>query len=189
MSEKIFAGIDEAGRGPLAGRVYAACVILDKNKKIQGLRDSKKLSESKRNILYQEIKEKSLSYGIAYAEPQEIDEINILRATFLAMKRAVEKINVEFDYIFVDGNIFPFKNQYEGEAVVKGDDKIEEIMAASILAKVERDAYMLEMNVLYPEYSFDKHKGYPTKLHSELIKKFGVTPIHRKTFCKVKEFI
>jgi ribonuclease HII len=186
---KIILGIDEAGRGPLAGRVYAACVILKKGIKIPGLSDSKKLSSLKREILYEEIINKSLSYSIEYATNEEIDAINILNATFLAMNRAIEKINVNFDYILVDGNIYPFKNKYNGEAIIRGDATINEIMAASILAKVERDKYMLEMDLKYPQYEFYKHKGYPTKLHRDLIKKFGPSPIHRKTFKGVKEYI
>ena len=189
MNEKIIVGIDEAGRGPLAGRVYAACVVLDKNNKISGLNDSKKLSENRRNILYKEIKEKAAGYGIAYAESDEIDKLNILQATFLAMRRSIENLKVKFDFVLIDGNIFPFKNEFNGEAIVKGDSKIEEIMAASILAKVERDLYMYDMAKLYPQYFFEKHKGYPTKLHSEMIEKHGVLPIHRKTFSKVKEFV
>lgn len=179
---KIVVGIDEAGRGPLAGRVYAACVILNKDKEIIGLNDSKKLDHNTRLILYEEILKKSICCGIAYADPEEIDRLNILQATFLAMERALLKLNYNFDYVLIDGNIFPFKNKYKGEAIVKGDTKIPEIMAASILAKVERDLYMLEMDRQFPEYNFRKHKGYPTKEHIELIKKFGVSPIHRKTF-------
>ena len=186
--KQILVGIDEAGRGPLAGRVYAASVILDASKKISGLNDSKKLSHEKRSELYYEIKEKSLSYGIAYCSNEEIDKINILNASFLAMKRSLEKINTSFDYVLVDGNIFPFGIDIKGEAVVKGDSKVEEIMAASILAKVERDLYMEKMNDKYPEYGFEKHKGYPTKLHFELLKKYGPCPIHRKTFKGVKDF-
>lgn len=189
MEDRIVVGIDEAGRGPLAGRVYAACVVLDKNKKVTGLNDSKKLSETRRNFLYHEIKDKALGYGISYAEADEIDNINILQATFLAMRRALGQLKVNFNYIMVDGNIYPFKDLYDGEAVIKGDSKIEEIMAASILAKVERDSYMYDISKLYPHYHFDKHKGYPTKLHSEMIQKYGILPFHRKTFCKVREFV
>jgi len=176
----VIVGVDEAGRGPLAGSVYAAAVILDNSKKIEGLNDSKKLSPKKRDALYSEIKEKAI-FGIAFATNEEIDKINILNATFLAMKRAIEQIKIKFDYVYVDGNIYPFKD-FKGEALVKGDSKIEEIMAASILAKVERDNYMLNMDKLYPEYQFFKHKGYPTKLHKELINKYGLSPIHRKSF-------
>jgi len=176
----VIVGVDEAGRGPLAGNVYAAAVILDNHKKIIGLNDSKKLSHKKRESLYDEIKEKAV-FGIAFATNEEIDKINILNATFLAMQRAIDQIKIKFDYVYVDGNIYPFKN-LKGEAVIKGDSKIEEIMAASILAKVERDRYMVDMDNLYPEYQFFKHKGYPTKLHVELIDKYGLSPIHRKSF-------
>jgi ribonuclease HII len=186
---KIIIGIDEAGRGPLAGSVYAASVILNPEKKITGLNDSKKLSPSKRFELYKEIKEKALDYGIAFATYEEIDQINILQATFLAMRRSLEKIKSDFNYILVDGNQFPFSKTHQGEAIIKGDSKIEEIMAASILAKVERDLYMEQMHLQYPEYQFDKHKGYPTALHFELIKKYGPCPIHRKTFRGVKEHL
>ncbi len=179
-ADMIIVGVDEAGRGPLAGRVYAAAVILDPTKKIDGLNDSKKLSEKQREALYYEIKERSV-FGISFATNEEIDKINILNATFLAMRRALEQIKTKFDHIYVDGNIYPFK-EFKGEAVVKGDSKIEAIMAASILAKVERDNHMLEMDKLYPEYQFFKHKGYPTKLHVELLNKHGHSPIHRKSF-------
>jgi RNase HII (EC 3.1.26.4) len=180
--QKIIVGIDEAGRGPLAGRVYAAAVILNPEKNIENLNDSKKLDHNTRLKLFDQIIKNCISYGIAFAEPEEIDRLNILQATFLAMERALIKINCKFDYVLVDGNIFPFKNRYYGEAIIKGDTKIKEIMAASILAKVERDLYMIEMSKLFPQYNFEKHKGYPTKEHFELIKKFGISPIHRKTF-------
>ncbi len=179
---KIIVGIDEAGRGPLAGRVYAAAVILNPEKKIENLNDSKKLNHSTRLKLFDEIIKNSLSYGIAFASPEEIEEINILQATFLAMRRALSQITIKFDYILIDGNIFPFKNEYPGEAIIKGDTKIPEIMAASILAKVSRDLYMIEMSKQFPQYNFEKNKGYPTKEHLELIKKFGYSPIHRKNF-------
>lgn len=180
--QKIIVGIDEAGRGSLAGRVYAAAVILNPKKKIEGLNDSKKLNHNIRLKLFEEIVKKSVSFGIGYANPEEIDQLNILQATFLAMRRALLQIKSDFDYIFVDGNIFPFKDEYAGEAIIKGDAKITEIMAASILAKVERDLYMIKMSKLFPPYSFEKNKGYPTKEHIKLIKEFGYSPIHRKTF-------
>ena len=182
------AGVDEAGRGPLAGRVYAAAVILgEEGLHIDGLNDSKKLSEKKRLALYPIIKEKALAYCVAYADENEIDRLNILQATFLAMRRAVAGLNVKYDYIKVDGNKYPFDTP--GEAVVKGDSKVKEIMAASILAKVERDLYMLEMDKIYPEYKFAEHKGYPTVLHVEMLRKYGICPIHRKTFGIVKDFL
>ena len=186
---EIIVGIDEAGRAPLAGRVYAAAVILQPECPISGLNDSKKIPHEKRKILYKEIIEKSIAYGVAYAETDEIESINILQATFLAMKRALEKIEHKFHKVLVDGNIYPFKNNYHGEAIIKGDTKIPEIMAASILAKVDRDYYMFDMDKLYPDYQFAKHKGYPTKLHRDLIKKHGPSPIHRRGFKGVKEFI
>jgi ribonuclease HII len=186
--EKIIVGLDEAGRGPLAGNVYAAAVILNPSKKINGLRDSKKLSEEKRTQLYYEIKEKAQAYGIAFTTHEEIDRINILQASFLAMRRSLSQINCKYDYLKVDGNIYPFIDICLGEAIIKGDDKIEEIMAASILAKVERDLYMNKMHLEFPQYRFNQHKGYPTKLHRELIKQFGPCPIHRKTFQGVSEY-
>ncbi len=186
--EKIIVGVDEAGRGPLAGRVYAAAVILgESGMTIEGLNDSKQLSAKKRDILYEEIINKAAAFGIGYADEKEIDKINILQATFLAMRRAVEQLNLHYDYIMVDGNKYPFDSP--GEAVVKGDSKIKEIMAASILAKVSRDHYMLEMAQLYPQYEFEKHKGYGSARHIELLQKFGPSPIHRLTFGKVKELV
>ena len=186
---EIIVGIDEAGRAPLAGRIYAAAVILKPESSIIGLNDSKKIPQKTRELLYNEIIKKSLAYGIGFAETDEIESINILQATFLAMKRALEKIDHNFHKVLVDGNIYPFKNDYHGEAIIKGDTKIPEIMAASILAKVDRDNYMFDMDRLYPDYQFAKHKGYPTKLHRDLIKKHGPSPIHRRSFKGVKEFI
>jgi ribonuclease HII len=184
--KEIVVGIDEAGRGPLAGRVYAGAVILDEAKYIDNLTDSKKLSHKERICLYDEIRNKAVSFGVGFASVEEIDRINILQATFLAMRRALDSLNSGYDYVLVDGNVFPFKN-LRGEAIVKGDGKVREIMAASIAAKVERDLYMMEMSKLYPQYEFDKHKGYPTKRHVELLLKYGASPIHRKTFGIVKE--
>ena len=186
--DAIIAGVDEAGRGPLAGPVCAAAVILH-GVQIEGLNDSKKLSERKRELLFDEIIQKSVAYAIAWASPEEIDRLNILQATFLAMQRAVEKLQIEPTFIQVDGNRYPATLKIPGEAVVKGDSKIQEIMAASILAKVSRDRYMLKMAEIYPQYNFTKHKGYPTAEHRDAIKQFGVSPIHRKTFGGVKEFL
>jgi ribonuclease HII len=186
--KKIIVGIDEAGRGPLAGRVYAAAVILNPQKKILNLQDSKKINCHQREKLYNEIINNSIAYGIDYATIEEIENLNILNATFLAMQRALNNIKNKFDIILVDGNIYPFDQKTTGKAIIKGDSIIPEIMAASILAKVERDNYMIEMDKIYPNYLFSKHKGYPTKLHRELILKFGPSPIHRKTFKGVKEF-
>jgi len=179
----IICGIDEAGRGPLAGPVYAAAVILPPDCVIDGLNDSKKLTEKKREKLFDEIKEKALAYGIASADEKEIDEINILNATFLAMKRAVDSLSVKPDLALVDGNQKPHTG-IEEVTVVKGDAKSMSIAAASVLAKVSRDRFMLETAEKYPQYEFEKHKGYGTKLHYEKIAQYGVCEIHRRTFLK-----
>lgn len=178
-------GIDEAGRGPLAGPVVAACVILKDECLIPGLDDSKKLSEKKREEMFDKIIENSVSYGIGEASPSEIDELNILQATFLAMKRACEKAGVTHnDLVIVDGNGIPKGFPCAVKCIVKGDGKSACIAAASILAKVTRDRQMKEISKIYPEYNFEKHKGYPTKAHYEKIKEFGVLKIHRKSFLK-----
>lgn len=174
-------GIDEAGRGPLAGPVYAAAVILPDGLEIPGLNDSKKLTEKKREALFDEICQKAIAYGIGCASEQEIDEINILQATYLAMRRAVEQLSVPADYALVDGNRMP-PLAIPGETVVKGDAKSASIAAASILAKVSRDRVMLLMDPVYPQYQFAKHKGYGTKVHREALLTYGPCPIHRKTF-------
>ncbi|OGT96915.1 MAG: ribonuclease HII [Gammaproteobacteria bacterium RIFOXYB2_FULL_38_6] len=179
------AGVDEAGRGPLAGPVVAAAVILDPNKPIQGLRDSKQLSPSKRESLFTEIINKALAFAFGQAEAEEIDAINILQASLLAMRRAVLNLFVEPARVLVDGNQKPHL-PYEVDAIVKGDQKIEAISAASILAKVSRDRQMLEYHLQYPDYGFDQHKGYPTKDHMTALQKFGITPLHRKSFAPVK---
>ncbi len=179
----IICGIDEAGRGPLAGPVYAAAVILPPDCVIDGLNDSKKLTEKKRERLFDEIKEKALAYGIASADEKEIDEINILNATFLAMKRAVNSLSVKPDLALVDGNQKPHTG-IEEVTVVKGDAKSMSIAAASVLAKVSRDRFMLETAKEYPQYEFERHKGYGTKLHYEKIAQYGVCEIHRRTFLK-----
>lgn len=180
---KVICGIDEAGRGPLAGPVYAAAVILPFGLEIDGLNDSKKLSEKKREQLFDIICEKAVSYSIGIATEREIDEINILQATFLAMRRAVDGLDVKPDYALIDGNQHP-NLSIPDETVVKGDGKSMSIAAASILAKVSRDRFMLEKAKEYPEYCFEKHKGYGTKLHYEMIEKYGVSDIHRKSFLK-----
>lgn len=181
---KIVCGVDEAGRGPLAGPVCAACVVLPAGTVIEGVNDSKKLSEKKRDVLYDVVKEQALDYGIAFASEKEIDEINILQATFLAMRRAVESLTVVTpDIALIDGNKTPGLSIAE-RSIIKGDAKSANIAAASILAKVTRDRYMLEMAEKYPEYQFQKHKGYGTKLHYEMIERYGISPIHRKTFLK-----
>lgn len=179
----IICGVDEAGRGPLAGPVYAAAVILPPDCVIEGLNDSKKLTEKKREALFDEIKEKALAYGIASADEKEIDEINILNATFLAMKRAIASLSVRPDLALIDGNQKPHTDIEEVTAI-KGDAKSMSIAAASVLAKVSRDRFMLEMAEKYPQYEFARHKGYGTKLHYERIAQYGVCDIHRRTFLK-----
>lgn len=181
---QVICGIDEAGRGPLAGPVCAAAVILPLGTEIEGLNDSKKLTEKKREALFSIIQEKAVAYGIGFASEQEIDEINILNATFLAMRRAVEAMGILPDLLLIDGNQKPKIGIGEEVTVVKGDMKSVSIAAASVLAKVSRDRYMLEQAQKYPQYAFEKHKGYGTKLHYEKIAEFGVSPIHRKTFLK-----
>lgn len=176
-------GIDEAGRGPLAGPVCAAAVILPLDCAIEGLDDSKKLSEARREALFDIVKEKALSYGIGWANEQEIDEMNILQATFLAMCRAVEAMLLPADYALVDGNRMP-PLAIPGETIVKGDSKCACIAAASILAKVSRDRLLREWDLQYPGYGFAKHKGYGTKAHYEAIKKYGLLPVHRRSFLK-----
>ncbi|MBQ7639086.1 MAG: ribonuclease HII [Clostridia bacterium] len=180
---KIICGVDEAGRGPLAGPVFAAAVILPEGLEDIGLNDSKKLSEKKRDELFDVIKEKALAWCVASADENEIDDLNILNATFLAMKRAVDGLNLRPDLAFIDGNRKP-NTGVEEITIVKGDSKSISVAAASILAKVSRDRYMLELDRLYPEYEFKKHKGYPTKLHYEKIKEHGISPVHRISFLK-----
>lgn len=182
------AGVDEVGRGCLAGPVVAAAVILDPNRPIKGLRDSKKLSAKKRDELAEEIKEKALAWSVAAMGPEVIDKINILQATLEAMKAAVEKLPVEPDFVQVDGNKLP-KWKWLSEAVVKGDDKVEWISAASIIAKTTRDGYMCKIAELYPQYGFEHHVGYGTAEHIKALKAYGPTPIHRKTFAPVREVI
>ena len=180
---KLICGVDEAGRGPLAGPVCAAAVILPAGVEIPGLNDSKKLTDKKRRELFPIIKEKAIAYGIAFADEQEIDEINILQATFLAMERAVSQISVQPEFILIDGN----RNRDFGvpsATVVHGDSLSASIAAASILAKVTRDDVMLQMAEQYPGYGFEIHKGYGTKAHYAAIESLGVCPIHRMTFLK-----
>lgn len=179
----VICGVDEAGRGPLAGDVYAAAVIFDNDVYIEGLNDSKKLTEKKRELLYDEIISKAKAYCIAAASVEEIETINILQATFLAMKRAVEGLGVTPELALIDGNRMPALD-CPMQTVVKGDSLSASIAAASILAKVSRDRYMSEIAEKYPEYCFEKHKGYGTKLHNELILKYGLSPVHRMSFLK-----
>ncbi len=185
----LVAGTDEAGRGPLAGEVVAAAVILDPNNPIAGLADSKKLSEKKREALFIEIQEKALSYAVASATVEEIDDINILHASMLAMSRAVASLSIAPEHVLVDGNRVPPNLSCSAEAVVKGDARHAAISAASILAKVTRDRDIVSAAEQYPEYGFEKHKGYPTALHLEAIRTYGITPIHRRTFGPVKKII
>lgn len=176
-------GIDEAGRGPLAGPVCAAAVILPEGLEIPGLNDSKKLTDKNRRELFPIIEEQALAYGIGWASQEEIDDINILQATFLAMSRAVEQLNIRPDLALVDGNRAPTLD-LPVETVVKGDSLSASIAAASVLAKVSRDDVMLRMAEEYPGYGFEVHKGYGTKAHYEALRKFGPSPIHRRTFLK-----
>ncbi len=180
---KVICGVDEAGRGPLAGPVCAAAVILPRDFIIDGLNDSKKLTEKKRDMLFDVIKTNAIAYSIAFADEKEIDEINILNATFLAMQRAVEGLSIKPDFVLVDGNRDP-KLGIPTKTVVKGDALSQSIAAASVLAKVTRDRFMLEISEKYPQYQFSKHKGYGTKLHYEMLEKYGISDIHRKSFLK-----
>lgn len=177
------AGVDEAGRGPLAGPVFAAAVILDDDVVIDGINDSKKLSEKKREKLFDEIREKAVAYSIFSVDEKTIDEINILQATYSAMRGAVNGLSKMPDYVLIDGNGDPSLD-VECETVVKGDMKSMSIASASILAKVSRDRYMVKMAEKYPGYMFEKHKGYGTKAHYAAIEELGICPIHRKTFLK-----
>ncbi|MBL8322524.1 MAG: ribonuclease HII [Acinetobacter sp.] len=181
------AGVDEAGRGPLVGSVVAAAVILDPENPIEGLNDSKKLSEKKREKLFIEIQEKALAWAVAEASAAEIDELNILQASLLAMRRAVEKLGLQPEHVLVDGNKIPQGLSVSCDAVVGGDAIHPEISAASILAKVSRDREMAELDRLYPQFGFAKHKGYPTKAHFEAIAEHGVIAEHRRSFGPVRK--
>lgn len=182
------AGVDEVGRGPLVGNVVTAAVILDSKHPIEGLTDSKKLSETKRNQFYDEIIKKALSWCVALATPEEVDKLNIYHATHLAMKRAVEGLNIQPDFVKVDGNKLPDWH-YNSEAIVKGDLTVPEISAASILAKVTRDRQMKELDKRYPEYGFAKHKGYPTKMHLEKLREYGPVEGYRRSFKPVAQLL
>lgn len=177
-------GIDEAGRGPLAGPVFAAAVILPIGTQIEGLNDSKKLTEKKREALVPVIQRQASAYCVESASEQEIDELNILNATFLAMRRAIAGLHITPDFLLVDGDKPIREVTLPCRAVVKGDSLCASIAAASVLAKVSRDHYMLELSRRYPEYAFQQHKGYGTKLHYELLRKYGVSPVHRKSFLR-----
>ncbi|HCE2444835.1 TPA: ribonuclease HII [Vibrio parahaemolyticus] len=183
---QLIAGVDEVGRGPLVGDVVTAAVILDPNNPIEGLNDSKKLSEKKRLALLPEIKEKALAWAVGRCSPEEIDELNILQATMVAMQRAIAGLKVRPDLVLIDGNRCP-ELPMDSQAVVKGDLRVAEISAASIIAKVVRDQEMEELDKQYPQFGFVKHKGYPTKAHFEAIEQHGVISEHRKSFKPVKK--
>ncbi len=185
---EVLCGVDEAGRGPLAGPVFAAAVILDPARPIIGLRDSKKLSEASRDALALEIKEHALAWAIAECSEAEIDQLNILQASMLAMKRAVELLKIVPTLALIDGNRCPVM-RIRSEAIVKGDDKVPAISAASILAKTARDAALHVLHAQYPVYAFDQHKGYPTALHLERLRLHGVSPVHRKSYAPVRALL
>ena len=185
---EIICGVDEAGRGPLAGPVFAAAVILDPARPIVGLRDSKKLSEASREALALEIKDRAIAWAIAECSEDEIDQLNILHASMLAMRRAVESLQSVPTLALIDGNRCPVM-AIRSEAIVKGDDKVPAISAASILAKTARDAALLVLHEQYPHYAFDQHKGYPTALHLERLRLHGVSPVHRKSYAPVRALL
>lgn len=185
---EIICGVDEAGRGPLAGPVFAAAVILDPARPIAGLRDSKKLSEARRDELAIEIKSHALAWAIAQCSEAEIDTLNILQASMLAMRRAVESLTVQPTLALIDGNRCPVM-AVRSEAIIKGDDKVAAISAASILAKTARDAALVVLHEQYPHYAFDQHKGYPTALHLERLRLHGVSPVHRKSYGPVRALL
>jgi len=181
----LLAGVDEAGRGPLVGNVVAAAVILDENHPIDGLNDSKKLTAKRREVLAEQIRQHAKAWAVVSISPEEIDRINILQATKLAMAKSVEQLQIAPDHVFVDGNQPP-EMPHPVTAIIKGDARVAEISAASIIAKVERDAQMLVLHEQYPQYGFDKHKGYPTKVHMELLKEHGPCPEHRRSYAPVR---
>ena len=185
----LICGIDEAGRGPLCGPVYASAVILDSDLVINNLTDSKKLSEKNRNTLYDEIKLKAIDYSYATASVEEIDKINILQASLLAMKRAFNLLSTKPDFIYIDGLYCPDIKILPMEAIVRGDSLIKAISAASVIAKVERDKHMIQLDQKYPQYNLKKHKGYPTKEHLQLVKQYGINKIYRSSFKPIKELI
>ncbi len=186
---EVICGADEAGRGPIAGPVYAAAVVLDPDNPVEGLKDSKKLSEKQRDALAPEIKQKAKAWAIASCTTEEIDQLNILWASMLAMKRAIEALPVKPTIALIDGNRTPKGLAMPAEAIVKGDDKVPEISAASILAKTARDAVMMELHAQHPEYGFDRHKGYPTAYHLQQLEKHGVSPVHRRSYAPVRRLL
>jgi ribonuclease HII len=188
IGDAIVCGVDEAGRGPLAGPVMAAAVILDPQRPIAGLRDSKKLSEAKRESLAEEIKKHALAWAIAECSVAEIDTLNILQASMLAMRRAVEALKITPELALIDGNRCPVM-AVRSEAIIKGDDKVPAISAASILAKTARDRALAELHTTYPQYAFDQHKGYPTALHLARLQEHGVSPVHRTSYAPVRKLL
>ncbi|WP_293780219.1 ribonuclease HII [uncultured Oxalicibacterium sp.] len=186
--DDVICGVDEAGRGPLAGPVFAAAVILDPSRPIEGLRDSKKLTEVRRDELAVQIKSSALAWAIAQCSEQEIDTYNILQASMLAMRRAVEALKVQPTLALIDGNRCPVM-AVRSEAIVKGDDKVPAISAASILAKTARDQALRLLHLQYPHYAFDQHKGYPTPLHLERLRLHGVSPVHRASYAPVRKLM
>ena len=186
--EGLVCGVDEAGRGPLAGPVVAAAVILDPARPIAGLNDSKKLSAKRREALAIEIREKALAWAVAEASVEEIDRINILQASLLAMRRAVEALSTRPEHALIDGNRCPAL-PCTAEAIIGGDGKVASIAAASILAKTVRDAGMLELHAVYPQYGFDRHMGYPTAVHLTALREHGVTPVHRRSYAPVAQLL
>ena len=187
-TNEIICGVDEAGRGPLAGPVFAAAVILDPARPIEGLRDSKKLTAARRESLAQQIRDNALSWAIAQCSEQEIDSLNILQASMLAMKRAIEALHRRPTLALIDGNRCPVIDM-RCDAIIQGDDRVVEISAASILAKTARDAALLELHVQYPHYAFDQHKGYPTALHLARLRLHGVSPVNRRTYAPVRNLL
>lgn len=187
-TNELICGVDEAGRGPLAGPVFAAAVILDPNRPIEGLRDSKKLTAARRDALALEIREKALSWAVAESSEREIDDINILQATMLAMRRAILGLQRRPTLALIDGNRCPVVD-VRCDAIIQGDDRVVEISAASILAKTARDAALMQLHAQYPHYAFDQHKGYPTALHLARLRLHGVSPVHRKTYAPVRALI
>jgi ribonuclease HII len=186
--DEIICGVDEAGRGPLAGPVFAAAVILDVSRPIDGLRDSKKLTEARRDMLAPLIKARALAWAIAEASEEEIDKLNILQASMLAMRRAVEALSTVPTLALIDGNRCPVM-KIQSIAVIGGDDKVDAISAASILAKTARDAALVALHAQYPQYCFDQHKGYGTALHLERLREHGASPVHRRSFAPVREVL
>ena len=185
---EIVCGVDEAGRGPLAGPVFAAAVILNNAHPIDGLRDSKKLTQARRDALALQIKQHALAWSIASCSHEEIDALNILQASLLAMRRAVEGLSVQPTLALIDGNRCPVM-AVRSEAIIGGDDKVAAISAASILAKTARDAALQALHLVYPQYGFDRHKGYPTALHLEQLRQHGVSPVHRRSYAPVKKIL